>query len=1157
MSGFVHLHNHTHYSLQDAACTVESLVKAAVKYEQPALALTDHGVVYGLAEFYKKAYKSGIKPILGMEAYIVVDGSRFDKGDDSEKTGKKKSKHYNHLVLLAKDNTGYKNLNKLSSIGFQEGFYYRPRIDMEVLNKYKDGLICTSACIGGVVSVHLVNDNYDKAKEVAVRFQEIFGDDFYLEIQDHGLEHDRKILEGMPKLSRELGIKLVATNDIHYVEKDHAYAHNILLLLADKNGEDYKNLRYKTDQIYFKSSEEMKELFKAHPDSISNTLEIADKVDSKISFGGLHFPVFPIPKESSAKTLDDYFEQLSLEGLKKRYEGNEITPEIQERFNYEIDVIKSMGYSGYFLIVQDFINAAKDMGVPVGPGRGSAAGSLVAYALRITNVNPLDYALLFERFLNPARQSMPDIDVDFADDQRGEVIDYVKGKYGEDAVCQIVTFNTLSSKAVLKDVARVLKIPIPTVTNITKYIPSKFGKVYSIEQAIDEVPELKWLKKTDDELLLDLIKYGKILEGMNRNNSKHAAGVVIAPGPISDYVATAFAGGSKDLVTQYNMKELEASAGLLKMDFLGLRTLTIIRDTITLIKQTRNIDLDIDSIPLDDPKTYELFSKGQTTAIFQFESGPMREYLKNLQPNSISDLSAMNALYRPGPMEFINDFIDRKFGRSPVVYLHPVLESILKETYGIIVYQEQVIQIANKVAGMSLAEADILRRAMGKKDLKAMAEQRLNFVDGAVKNNIDKKIAEDIFDAIDKFANYGFNKSHSVAYSFVAYQTAYLKAHFLPEFLAANLTNEYHDTNKVTVFLEDCRKLKVDVLAPNVNKPSVHFNVDNGKIIFGMCAIKNVGEGAVEEIVRVRAEIDRDFKTIYDLCSLVDTRVVNKRVLEGLIQAGALDELEGSRATNFAAIEEALSYGSKIKTMKETQVDNLFGSADDDLDIPEPALPDISPWSEEERLARERQVLGFYLSNHPLRKYEAEFNSFATIKLGETEDLTDEKADIVRACGVVTEFKTKLDKSGKTMAFFRLDDLTGSCECLMFSKTFEKYGDCVREEATVIVKGKPESSGDAIKLQIEEVYELAEAKNLFADKIGIYIDEKQYKPDLIKNLKEILASNNGDKKVIICVTENGRLKNKFYLDRYKVKFNDSFIDGVKKVVGEENYRFSN
>ncbi len=648
-----------------------------------------------------------------------------------------------------------------------------------------------------------------------------------------------------------------------------------------------------------------------------------------------------------------------------------------------------MGFSGYFLVVQDFINAAKSKNIPVGPGRGSVAGSIVAYALGITTINPLKYNLLFERFLNPARKSMPDIDVDFADDQRSDVIDYVKEKYGEECVTQIITFNRLSSKAVIRDVARVLKIPIPTVNNITKYIPSKFGKVFSIEQALNEVPELKWVRTSKEPEIQELIKHAKVLEGMNRNASKHAAGVVITPGDVSDYVPLANAVAQNDIVTQYNMKDIE-QAGLLKMDFLGLRTLTIIRDTLSLIKKNHNVEIDIDEIPLDDEKSYQLFAKGQTTGIFQFESPPMREHLKKLNPTSLSDLAAMNALYRPGPMEFIDQFIDRKFGRKQVKYLHPILEDILKETYGIIVYQEQVIQIANKIGGMSLAEADILRRAMGKKDLLAMKEQKTKFIDGADAKGISKKIAEEIFVSIDKFANYGFNKSHAVAYSYIAYQTAYLKAHYPSEFLAANLTNEFENTDKVSNFLEDCRRLNIKVLPPDVNNASVNFDVTDGRIGFGMNAIKNVGKNAVEEIIKVRKKLERNFTSIFDFCINVDTRLVNKRTLEGLVTAGAFDSMDTNRASLYNAVEKALEFGGKMQHSVFSNGNSLFGGIED-LEITEPELQDINPWSEKERLGKEREAVGFYISGHPLHKYDVEYNSFTNFHIGKDKNINEEE----------------------------------------------------------------------------------------------------------------------------------------------------------------------
>ena len=1147
MSDFIHLHNHSHYSLQDGACTVDALIGAAKKNNMHAVALTDHGVMYGIAEFYKTAVKEGIKPIVGMEAYVVKEGSRFDRGSADNMNGRKKSKHYNHLLLLAKNKQGYKNLSKLSTLGHTEGFYYKPRIDLELLRKYHEGIICTSACPAGIVSVPLINNDYDKARAVAKTYKEIFGDDFYLEIQNHGTDIEKPLLEGIPRLAKELGIKLVATNDCHYIEEEHSIAHNILLLLSDKNGSDYKDLRYGTKEIYFKTEEQMKKLFKNFKGAIENTLEIESKINLNLDFEGHLFPQFPIPNDSPTKNAEEYFELLTRKGFEKKFPKQ--TSELIDRLEFEIDSIKKMGFAGYFLIVQDFINSAKGMNIPVGPGRGSVAGSLVAFVLGITNINPLEYNLLFERFLNPARKSMPDIDVDFADDKRGDVIEYVKNKYGSECVSQIITFNRLSSKAVIRDVARVLKIPIPTVNKITKFIPSKFGKVYTIDQALAEVPELKWVKNSDDPQIQDLIKYARVLEGMNRNASKHAAGIVITPNDVSDYVPLATAVQQTDVVTQFNMKEIE-NAGLLKMDFLGLRTLTIIRDTISLVEKNRNIKVDIENIPLNDEKTFQIFSKGQTTGVFQFESSPMREYLKKLKPTCLSDLSAMNALYRPGPMEFIDDFIDRKFGRKKVIYLHPVLETILKETYGIIVYQEQVIQIANKVAGMSLAEADILRRAMGKKDLASMKNQKVIFVEGAVKNNIPKRTAEDIFDAINKFANYGFNKSHSVAYSYIAYQTAYLKAHFTPEFLAANLTNEFGNSNKVATFLEDCRKLKIDILPADVNNPSVDFDVDSdSKIRFGMSAIKNVGKTAVEEIIKTKEKLGRNFKSIFDFCANVDTRIVNKRTLESLVLAGAFDSINKYRAKLLAVVEQALDIGSKIQNSKLSSENSLFGGTEE-IKFSEPPLPNIQPWTPKERLAREREVTGFYVTGHPLSKYEVDYKSFTTIHFGETEQL--EEMDVVKACGVITSVKTKIDKQGRTMAFFTVDDFSGSCEALMFSKVYEQYGKYLHEEECVFIVGKPESSGDAIKIHIEKLIPIEEVRETYTESIKIYLDKEKHSLQKIAELKKILSRYKGNIPVFISLINNGLRGRKFSLRELRVKVTNDLITELSESLGEDS-----
>lgn len=1145
MAEFIHLHNHSHYSLQDGACTVDGLIQAAKKFGMKSVALTDHGVMYGVIEFYKKAVAAGIKPIIGMEAYVVAEGNRFErKSGDSNGKGKKK-KNYNHLILLAKNYEGYKNLRTLTTLGHTEGFYYRPRIDIELLKKYREGLVCTSACAGGVVAAHLVRNDYQKAKEVAKIYKEIFEEDFYLEIQNHDMEVELPVLKNMPKLSKELGIKLVATNDCHYIEPDHAIAHNILLLLGDKNGSDYRQLRYGTDQVYFKSSEAMEKLFKDYDGALENTLEIDSKINLKLDFNEYHFPQFPIPADSPVKSTDEYFELLARSGLDNC--GINITREVEERFNFEIEAIKSMGFSGYLLIVQDFINSAKQKNIAVGPGRGSVAGSLVAYGLGITNINPLEYNLLFERFLNPARRSMPDIDVDFADDKRNEVIEYVKEKYGQDSVSQIITFNRLSSKAVIRDVARVLKIPIPTVNNITKYIPSKFGKVFTIDQALDDVAELKWVKDSKEPEIRELIKHARVLEGMNRNASKHAAGVVVTPGAVSDYVPLATAVSQDEIVTQYNMKDIE-NVGLLKMDFLGLRTLTIIRDTLELVKKNHGTVIDIDKIPFDDKKVYQLFTKGQTTGIFQFESPPMREYLKKLQPTCLSDLAAMNALYRPGPMEFIDEFIDRKFQRKKVEYLHPYLEAILKETHGVIVYQEQVIQIANKIGNMSLAEADILRRAMGKKDLAAMKEQKDKFIKGAISNKINKKVAEEIFKAIDKFANYGFNKSHAVAYSYIAYQTAYLKTYYTAEFLAANLTNEFLNTDKVTKFLEDCRKLKIEVHPPDVNNPSVNFDVLNGKIIFGLSAIKNVGKGAVEEIIKSRNALGRNFKSIFDFCMHVDTHIVNKRALEGLVTAGAFDSINSNRASLFKAVETALDLGHKFQNSKLVPGESLFGEAAE-IKITEPALPHAEPWGEKERLAKERKVVGFYITGHPLSKYEIEYKTFTNFQIGDTENL--EELENVRSVGVITEVRTKMDRAGNRMAFFTIDDLSGSCECLMFSKVFSEYGKYVIEEEPVFVVGNLESSGDAVKMHVQKLLPLEFARRELVHSIKLIIDKEKVLPESLTKLKPLLESNKGKIPVFVELISNGSKGGLFSLEELKVELSGSLINGVSNILGED------
>src|SRR6267378_525850 len=1155
MPEFIHLHNHSHYSLLDGASTIDGLVQAAVSNKMRAVALTDHGVMFGAIEFHKAARKAGVKPVIGCEVYIVTRGSRFDKEVNAQSVREGKGRGiYHHLVLLAKNLTGYRNLIKLVSLGFLEGFYYKPRIDLELLRKHADGLVALSACPTGVVSHHLVNGNFDEARNTAVTFKEIFGADFYLEIQNHGLEKEKPILEGMPKLAGELGIKLIATNDIHYIRQDHAIAHNVMLLIPDAsamNTTDYRQLRYQTDQIYFKSAAEMCNLFRDYPQAIESTLEVADKIENyRIEPERSYMPDFPIPADAGAATLEDYLDRLSREGLGKRY-GSAATS-IEDRLNHELAVIKRMGYAGYFLITRDFIQAARSMGVIVGPGRGSAAGSIVSYAVGITDMDPLKYDLLFERFLNPDRVSMPDIDIDFSDDGRDAVIDYVKKKYGEDSVSQIITFGTLSSRAVLKDVGRVLGVPLNITESITKQIPVFQGRVTPLAEALETIPDLKWVKESKDDKIQELVKISLVLEGMNRNASTHAAGVVIAPGPLRDYVPL-YKTPQSDLMTQYNMIDLEV-AGLLKMDFLGLRTLTIIKNVIGLIEKNHAIAIDLNTIPEDDAKTFELFGKGQTTGVFQFESSGMKEWLRKLNPGSISDLVAMNALYRPGPMEMIGDIIRRKQGLQKIEYIHPKLEPILKETYGIIVYQEQVMKIASEVAGFSLAKADLMRRAMGKKDKELMAKQKTEFIDGAVKRGFTKKGAADIFDTIERFASYGFNKSHSVAYSVLAYQTAYLKAHYPAEYMAAAISAEIGDTDYVVQLIEECRKMNLPVLPPDVNESHVQFVVTPKGIRFGLSAIRNVGVSAVEDIIRTRTEHGK-FENIFDFCQRVDLRLVNKKTLEGLIESGAFDEVDQNRARLFACVEKAIQHGQKARSHLSRGQSSLFESSatTESRDL-FPVLPVTPSWNESEKLSREKSVLGFYVSGHPLRKYEMEINAFATAQFGDAS--TVNSGTTVRVAGVVSAVRKKIDRKGNTMAFATLEDFSGKGECIVFSDSYKLYQNLLQPESLVLVIGKAEHNGDVLRLIVNEVYPIEAVREKFTKKVTVSL-QGEVTEGTIQELRKVAERHQGKYPCFFEVTlADGKKPVRLQSTKFAVGATDEFIGDVEKILGPHSVSIS-
>lgn len=1163
MKEFVHLHNHSDYSLQDGAARIKDLVQAAVQNKMKAVALTDHGNLFGAVEFYEEAKKQGIKPIIGMEAYITIEGDRFSRpqtaSDDNDYNGKtKRTKHYNHLVLIAKNETGFKNLSLLSTKGYLEGFYYKPRIDFELLSQHKEGLICLSACAAGILSHHILNENFEKALENAKKYKELFGDDFYIELQNHYMDIDRILLEQLPKIAKSLDIKLVATNDVHYIKPEHSIPHNVLLQISNSRGEsDYKTLRYGTDQIYFKSAEEMSDLFRDFPEAIKNTLEIAEKVNFEFKKGKNYLPDFKIPEGEESKTLDEYLTKLTYEGLKKKL--GEITPQIKERAEYELDIIKRMGYSGYFLIVMDIIRAAKERKIAVGPGRGSAAGSLVSYALDITNVNPLEYGLLFERFLNPDRVSMPDIDSDFADIGRDEVIKYIVEKYGRENTAQIVTFNKLSARQIIKDVGRVLSIPIPKVESITKYIPIKFGKVLQLEQAIEEVPELKYLKKTEDEKEKELIEYSKALENMNRNISVHAAGVVIAPTKITDFAPLCIT-PDKTIVTQFDKDDIE-KIGLVKMDILGLKTLTIIQKTLELVKQNYGIEIDLDKIPLDDEATYELFAQGRTIGVFQFDKPHTREYLKKLKPTSISELSVMNALNRPGPMQFIDEFIDRKHGKKPVNYIIPQLEPILKETYGIIVYQEQVMKIAHEVIGYTLAKADLMRRAMGKKDEKLLAAERNEFISKGVEKGYDRKIVEKIFEEIYRFKDYGFNKSHSVAYAILAYQTAYLKAHYPLEFLTANLSVNKNNTDEITLFINECRKHQIEVLPPDVNKSYLDFTTEDGKVRFGLAAIKNVGEAAVEEIIRVRKE--KPFEDIFDFCLRVDSKFVNKRAMEGLILAGAFDSLHPNRAQLFENVEEILKYSHKKRENLSIGQFSLFENTGEEL---KPSLKEIENWNSLERMKREHQVLGFFISGHPLLDYEVIVRSFSNIYFADVVEMevdSSDELDIqeigpkinlpekVTVCVILTEVQTKMYRDDQTMARLKVYDLTGESEFIMFDRAYNKYGQLLKEYSLLYMIGRGEIRGDSLNVIVEEVYPLSEVVNQFGQGISFDVYAKKTPKEEINKISMVLRKHEGTKPVYInLIYTDGT--NEMFLSDFKVKLSNELIGDLVKVTSSEN-----
>ncbi|HEY0996339.1 MAG TPA: DNA polymerase III subunit alpha [Gemmatimonadaceae bacterium] len=1109
---FVHLHCHSEYSLLDGANRIDDLIRRAKEFEQPALAITDHGNLHAAWTFQEHAKKAGVKPILGMEAY-VAPGSRREKGRPAPG-----AKPYYHLVLLARDLTGYRNLVKLSSLGYTEGFYTRPRIDRELLAAHSEGLIVSSACLAGEVAQHLMNGRQEQAREAASWYAELFRDRYYLEVQAHDSEGQSALNRGIFTLAGELGLPVIATNDAHFLKKDDHDAHDVLLCIGLGKDRNDQNRMHYDRELYFKSAPEMATRFPGRADVLENTLKIASEVDVQFA-KKYHVPAFPLP--AGVDTENELLTRLAIEGAKERY-GDPYSQEVKDRLEYELGVITKTGYAGYFLIVADFIKAARDRGIPVGPGRGSAAGSLVAYALKITDVCPLKFDLLFERFLNPERVSMPDVDVDFCFERRGEVIDYVRQKYGKESVCQIVTFGTMKSRAVVKDVGRVLGFTPAETDALAKLIPNAPNFSLSVKEAIDQVPDVKRLYDTDDRYTR-LLDYAIALEGLSRHTGVHAAGVVIAPGPVDEYVpvctqASKGSGSNGEdetvVVSQYDMNCLE-KAGMLKMDFLGLTTLTVIHDAVESIFRRTGERIDPSTLPLEDEATYRMVRSGRTAGVFQFESNLATDVLRQMRADRFDDLVASNALLRPGPLDsgMHMVYVRRKRGEEPVQYALPELEPILAPTLGVITYQEQVMRIAQVLAGISLAEADVLRKAVGKKDAELIRQELGKFVTKSVARGHDPAIIDELAGQIETFGRYGFNKSHSVAYSVVAYQTAYLKAHYPADFMAALLSSCIGDTDSVVKYIAEARELGLEILPPDVNESGFKFTVVGDKQVrFGLGAIRNVGRGAIDSILAAR-EAEGPFPSLFEFCERVDLRLCNKRVFEALIYSGALDSLGGHRRQYADALDGAMQEASLKQQEAAIGQVSLFGDAPAEpggaaVAAAPRVLPNVAPMSDSERLTKEKEVLGFYTSGHPLEPYRMECEIFATHTVSQLGSWTDQQ--VALGC-VITAIKKQISKkSGAEFARLTVEDFSGSSEVLVFPEAWSLIADRVRTDVPVLLKGgysRRDQGADNPTFIVETVEPFAEKR--VNGEVGVAIELALgcgIAPDIMRDVRAVVET---------------------------------------------------
>jgi DNA polymerase III subunit alpha len=1161
MSQFVHLHLHTDYSMLDGACDVEKLCQHVKDLGMPAVAMTDHGNIFGTVHFVNAAHRADVKPIVGCELYVCK------KEDHNVERTPPEGDTYNHLLVLAENEQGYRNLVKITSEASLHGFYYKPRVSKKFLAEHGAGLIGLSGCLKGEVAEHLMEGKYDAARSTAAYYSDIFGkENFFLEIQDQGLEMEKRIHSQLFQLGKDLSLPLVATNDSHYLCEDDAHAQDVMVCIQTaKSIQDTNRMKFQGTGFYVKSHEEMFRVFKDAPDVLSRTLAIAERCNLRLEKVNNPFPYFEVP---AGYTLDSYFEDITRQGFRRRLEQlrsaetrgrlKHSLAEYEQRLARELGIIQQMNFSGYFLIVWDFIRYAREHAIPVGPGRGSAAGSLVSYSLGITDLDPLQHELLFERFLNPERISMPDIDIDFCMNRRSEVIDYVTQKYGRDNVAQIITFGTMAAKAAIKDVGRAMDVPYSDVDRIAKMVPNTIN--ITLERALKDSPPLQQAYENDTQVR-ELLDTARKLEGLVRNAGVHAAGVVISPRPLIELVPL-HKTKNDEIVTAFDMVAIE-KMGLLKMDFLGLTTLTILDDTVKLIEQTRGEPIKLEDLPLNDPVTYEkVFYTGLTSGVFQFESHGMRDVLRRYQPNSIGDLTALNALYRPGPIQggMIDDFIDRKHGRKKIEYELPELAEILEETLGVIVYQEQVMQIAHKLAGYSLGEADLLRRAMGKKKPEEMAAQRERFVSGAVQRGFPPKKIEKIFDLMAQFAGYGFNKSHSAAYALLAYQTAYLKTHYPVEFMAALLTSVTGNTDDVVKYINECREMEIAVEPPDINVSDANFTPHGGAIRFGLAAVKNVGHNAIDSIIAgrnnlagvgARATQDHRYKSLYEFCEKVDLRLLNKRVLESLIKSGAMDSL-GRRAQLMAVLDKAIERAAKAQRDAESGQDGLFGVFLEQSHVDNDKLPEVPDWDEHTRLAAEKEILGFFITGHPLEKYRDKLENLQALTTAEITGMkaSTGKDENITTAGLITNLRVLKSRKGELYAQGTLEDMAGSIELIVFPESYRKLQERVTLDVPVLVRaGVRVEEGVNAKITINDVCPLEEAKVPLPRALRIRIPVESASEATVDQLHRLCQERKGEAKVLFDVERQGDFMVVMEAEGYNVQPDRNFVACVEKLCG--------